>query len=167
MRGTLKFLCALAVAFLVMLAFRALAFTIYTVPGSQFEPTFKAGDCVIVNRWSYGLRTGGSGLFGYDRWCRQQVEKADWVAVNDSMGRILIGQCKAQPSDTVSWQRRTFILPAKANCAHHDYYLIEPVGVVREEQIIGRIMCVVYNHQSGSAIWKGYDASRLLLLPSE
>ena len=31
MRSTLKFFCALAVAFLVMLTFRALVFTIYTV----------------------------------------------------------------------------------------------------------------------------------------
>ena len=160
MRSTLKFLCVLAVAFIAMLAFRALVFTIYTVPGSQFEPTFKAGDRVMVNRWSYGLRTGGSGLFSYDRWCRQPVEKSDWVAIDDSLGRVLIGHCKALPGDTVSWQRRTFILPAKANCAHHDYYLIDPVGVVREEQVIGRIIFVVYNHKPNNS----YGFSRWLQL---
>lgn len=147
MRDALKFLCVLAVAFIVMLAFRSLVFTIYTVPGSQFEPTFKAGDRVMVNRWSYGLRTGGSPLFSYDRWCRQPIEKGDWVAVDDSLGRVLIGKCAGQPGDTVSWQQHTLILPAKANCAHHDYYLIEPVGLVREEQAIGRIMFVIYNPQ--------------------
>ena len=60
MRSTLKFLLALVVAFAAMLTFRALVFTIYTVPDASVEPTFKAGDRVMVNRWSYGLRTNGS-----------------------------------------------------------------------------------------------------------
>lgn len=163
MRSTLKFICALAVAFTTMLLFRALVFTIYTVPGSQLEPQFKTGDRVLVNRWAYGLRTGGGGLFPYGRlWC-QPVNKGDWVAFDDSLGNVLVGCCMALPGDTIRWNERTVIVPAKADCARHDYYFMGVLGLVREEQIIGRVSCVVYNHTPGFAFWHGYDGRRFLL----
>ena len=163
MRSTLKFLLALFVAFVAMLTFRALVFTIYTVPGSTLEPDFKAGDRVMVNRWSYGLRTGGEGLFSYGRLCRQAVEKGDLVAVDDSVGNVLIGRCTSIPGDTVRLEERTVIVPGKISCARHDYYHIDRLGLVREEQIIGRVSLIVYNHAPGHVFWQGYDASRLLL----
>ena len=163
MRSTLKFLLALAIAFVVMLMFRALVFTIYTVPGSSLEPAFKAGDRVMVNRWSYGLRTGGEGLFSYGRLCSQPVVKDDWVAVDDSAGNVVIGLCTGLPGDTICMEGRTLIIPGKANCARHDYYRIEQMGLVREEQIIGRVSLIVYNHAPGKPFWLGYDSRRLLL----
>lgn len=163
MRSTLKFLLALAVAFVVMLTFRALAFTIYTVPGSDLEPRFKAGDRVMVNRWSYGLRTGGSGLFSYGRICRRPVAKGDWVAVSDSAGKVVIARCTALPGDTIRQQGRTFIVPGTFSCARQDYYQVDSVALVREEQIIGRVVLVVYNHKPGCVFWSDYDAERLLL----
>lgn len=163
MRNTLKFFVALVVAFGVMLLFRALVFTIYTVPGSTFEPEFKAGDRVMVNRWSYGLRTGGGGLFSYGRLWRQAIAKGDVVAVDDSLGNVLIGRCIALPGDTTLLERRKVIVPGKMNCARHDYYQIEQLGFVREEQVIGRVAFVVYNHAPGWAFWHGYDSSRIFL----
>ena len=100
MRSMLKFLMALAVALIAMLAFRALVFTIYTVPGSTLEPTFKAGDRVLVNRWSYGLRTGAGGsLFTYGRLCRRPVARGHWLAIENEDGSVLIGQCMALPGE--------------------------------------------------------------------
>ena len=163
MRSTLKFLLALAVAFVVMRAFRALVFTIYTVPGSQLDPAFKAGDRVMVNRWSYGLRTGGEGLFSYGRLCWQAVDKGDYVAVDDTIGNVSIGQCTGLPGDTVKWQGRTLVVPGKDNCAKHDYYMIDRFGLIREEQIIGRVFLIVYNRTPGSFFWNGYDTDRFLL----
>ena len=61
MRSSLKFLMALGIAFVAMLAFRALVMTVCTVDGQGLEPWFQAGDHVVVNRWSYGLRTGEKG----------------------------------------------------------------------------------------------------------
>ena len=162
MLNTLKFLMALAVAFVVMLTFRALVFTIYTVPGTTLEPAFKAGDRVMVNRWSYGLRTGGEGLFSYGRLCRQSLSKGDWIALDDSVGNVLIGRCQALPGDTVRIEERTIIVPGKALCAHHDYYHIDKLGLVPEERIIGRVMFVVYNHNPKQSFWRGYDAGRFL-----
>ena len=164
MKNGLKFLLALAVAFIVMLVFRALVFTIYTVPDSSGDPTFKAGDRVMVNRWSYGLRTGDDELFSYGRLCRQSVNKGDMVAVDDSLGQVMIGRCTALPGDTIRLQQRTFIVPGRdATCAHHDYYFIDRVGLVREAQIIGRVFLVVYNHTPGYVFWMGNDPSRVLL----
>jgi len=162
MRKTLKFVGALMVAFLLMLIFRALVFTIYTVTGSQLEPTLMAGDRVMVNRWSYGLRTGGSALFSYGRLWSQPIARGDLVAVDDSTGNVMIGCCTACPGDTIHWQERTYVVPGRASCAHHDYYQIESIGLVREEQVIGRAVLVVYRHQTDSAWWKGYDRERLL-----
>lgn len=162
MFNTLKFLIALIVAVVVMLIFRALVFTIYTVPGTTLEPVFKAGDRVMVNRWSYGLRTGDDSLFPYGRLCRQKVTKGDWIAVEDSTGHVLLGQCQALPGDTIRLDSRTIIVPGKLTCAHHDYYHIGNFGLVREEQIIGRVAFVVFNHKLNEPLWRGYDASRLL-----
>ena len=165
MRSTLKFIVALAVAFAAMLLFRALVFTIYTVPGSTLEPDFKAGGRVMVNRWSYGLRTAGSPLFPYGRLCRQPVDRGDLIAVDDDEGRVLIGRCTALPGDTVSYDGHdAVIVPGRASCARFDYYDVEPIGLVSEEHIIGRIALVVYNHAAGRPFWQGYDKRRTLLL---
>ena len=63
MANWLKFVIALASAFLLMLAFRALAFTLYTVDGRALAPVFINGDRLIVSRWSYGLRIDGGRLW--------------------------------------------------------------------------------------------------------
>ncbi len=160
----LKFLMALIIAFAVMLIFRALVFTIYTVPNSELEPVFKKGDRVMVNRWSYGLRTHGGGLFPYGRFCHQSVGKGQWIAIDDSSGGVSIRCCTALPGDTVSQQGSMFVVPGKvATCAHYDYYQVDSSMLVREEQIIGRVLFVVYNHTPGYVFWHGNDTSRLLL----
>lgn len=164
MRSTLKFLLVLAISLLVMLAFRALAFTIYSVNGSGLEPAFKAGDRVVVNRWSYGLRTGGGGLFSYGRLCWQSPARGEYIAFEDSEGRMLVGRCTALPGDTVTLAGKgRAIMPSRSNCDRHDCYFIDQVGIVFEEVIIGRVVMVLFNHQSGTPFWRGYDSLRNFL----
>ena len=67
MRSTVRTLVAVAIAAAVLVAFRALVFTLYTIPDNSLAPSLVAGDRVVVNRWSYGLRVGGKGLIGYTR----------------------------------------------------------------------------------------------------
>ena len=165
MRSTLKFLIALAVSLLVMLAFRALFFTVYSVNGTGLEPAFAAGDKVVVNRWSYGLRTGDGKLFSYGRICRQQPAKGDYVAFEDSVGNVLIGRCTALPGDTVTLSGKgRAVMPGKEHCDTHDCYFLDKAGMVTEEQIIGRVIMVLYNHKADAPFWNGYDASRTFLL---
>lgn len=171
MRGTLKFLLALTIAMLVMLAFRALVFTIYTIPGDSLNPVFQAGDRVMVNRWSYGLRTGGAeSIFSYGRLCQQDVEKGDLVAINDSTGNVQICRCKARPGDTLRVKGNPFTIPGVYSCAQQDYYWMESLdgkeaGLVAEEQVMGRAFLIVYHHDDSQPFWKGFDRQRLLLLP--
>lgn len=157
---------ALIVALLIMLVFRALCFTVYSVRGASLAPDFQDGDRVMVNRWSYGLRTGGKGVFSYERLCRQRVERGDYVLLKDAKGRVFIDRCQSLPGDTVSFPviHVQAVMPSRANCALCDYYYFERLGMVTEEWIIGRIVLVLYNHQPGLPFWRGYDRSRLLLL---
>ena len=191
MRSTLKFLLALAIAFLVMLAFRGLVITVYTVDGEGLAPYFVAGDHVVVNRWSYGLRTGEKGgLLDYGRICRQEVHKGDFIAFEDSLGQVLICRCTALPGDTVWNNQRDrsrdcakslanhgpvpLIVPGLVNCADQDYYWVEPIGknnllssrqlgFIPEHRIIGRACLVLYSREPSAPFWKGYRSERLLL----
>ena len=194
MKATVKFIGAIVVALVVMLVFRSLVMTVCTVDGKGLEPVFQEGDRVVVNRWSYGLRTGRRGsLFGYDRICRQPVEKGDFVAFEDSLGQVLICRCAGVPGDTIFNQNNhgdrhhdlrdatitvpvPMIVPGIVNCARQDYYWVESLGknnatdsrqlgFIPEERIIGRACLILYNHDPEAAFWKGYMKDRVLLLP--
>ena len=179
MRSTLKFLLALAVSLLLMMAVRALVFTIYTVDGEGLEPEFLQGDHVMVNRWSYGLRTGGNGrLFPYGRLCHQAIERGDLVAYEDpregANGAVLFGRCRALPGDTVRYQGRTELVPSLKNCDDADYYWIQAIGqhntidsrelgFISEQLIIGRAFLIVFSHDEQQPLWTGYRSKRFLL----
>lgn len=175
MRATLKFILALAVAFVVMLAFRSLVMTVCTIEGNGMSPTFLAGDRVLVNRWSYGLRTGDrGGLFDYGRLCRQPVEKGDFIAFEDSLGQLLICRCAALPGDTVRVSSESVVVPGVAACADQDYYWVEPIGknnqvgsrqlgFIPESNIVGRACLILYSHDSSGPISEGWRGQRFLL----
>lgn len=121
MRNVLKFLAALSAAMLLMLAFRALFFTIYTVEGAALEPTFTAGDRILVNRWSYGLRTGGNRFFSYTRWMGAQPQRDELVAFNlptdtahtVANRAVYLCYCKALPGDTITVGGQRLQLPGR------------------------------------------------------
>lgn len=175
MRGTVKFLGAIATAFLVMLVFRGLVMTVCTIEGDGLAPQFEAGDRVVVNRWSYGLRTGKKGgLFDYGRICRQEVGKGDFIAFEDSLGQVLICQCTAVPGDTVYIKKAPCVVPGLLTCDDQDYYWVRSVsknnpidsrqlGFIPEERIIGRACLVLFNRNPEAPFWKGYRSDRLLL----
>lgn len=183
MKGTMKFLGALAIAFVVMLVFRGLVMTVCTIEGDGLAPQFIEGDRVVVNRWSYGLRTGEKGnLFDYGRLCRQEVKKGDFIAFEDTLGQVLICQCTAVPGDTVyqetgvSSQKTgaVCIVPGLVNCSDQDYYWVRSVsknnpidsrqlGFIPEERIIGRACLVLFSRDPEAPFWKGYRSDRLLL----
>jgi signal peptidase I len=178
MRNLLKFLLTLTVALLLMMAFRALAFTIYSVDGDGLEPEFVKGDRVMVNRWSYGLRTGGNRLFSYGRFCRQPMKRGDIVAYECPTGkghyRVLFGRLCALPGDTVRYNGEVGLVPGLVNCADADYYWVQSLneknptdsrqlGFISEQRIIGRAFLVVYSHATDSSLLSGYRSERFLL----
>ncbi|MBR1484594.1 MAG: hypothetical protein IJ612_02745 [Prevotella sp.] len=179
MRNTLKFLLALVVSLLAMMAFRALVATVYTVDGEGLAPSFVKGDRVLVNRWSYGLRTGSNGgLFSYGRLCRRLPEVGDFIAYEDprdsTQQTVLFGRCRALPGDTVLYEGRPTTVPSLKDCADADYYWVSALGegnptdsrqlgFISERFIIGRAVLIVYNHDDARPFWNGWRHDRLLL----
>ena len=121
MRNSIRFIIAIVAAAIVMLLFRGVAFTIYTVPKTGIRPWLVDGDRVLVNRWSYGLRTGGEKFFPYSRWFRKPVGKGELVAFNyplDTISSVCnrpvhAAFCMAGPGDTVMVNRKPIIPPKK------------------------------------------------------
>lgn len=178
MRSLLKTLLALAIAVVLMFLFRSLVFTLYSVNGDGLEPEFITGDRVVVNRWSYGLRTGGGALFDYGRICRQPIMRGDIVSYEDpsdsTSARVLIGRVVALPNDTIRFHGRSLIVPGKVNCASADFYWIRSIneltpfdsrllGFIDEQRIIGRVFAVVYSHDDEEPLWTGYRKDRWML----
>ena len=144
MKNALKSAMALAATIVLMLAFRALAFTVYTVRGTALEPCFIDGDRVLVNRWSYGLRTGGGTFFRYARWAPSQVERGDLVVFNSpadtaehvAVRRVQAYFCTGVPGDTV----RAFGVRIKVPGKH------EPCRVTGAN---AKLLCMLYNRFEG------------------
>lgn len=177
-KKSLHFLLAFLIAFILMLVVRAVGLTLFTVEGDGLSPQFMAGDRVLVNRWSYGLRVGSDegGLFSYGRLWRQSVERGDLVAFeHPQTDDILICRCKGLPGDTLYINGETIIVPSLVNCAEADFYWMESVGdknpvdsrelgFIAEERIIGRAFMIAYHHRPGNPLWKGWLLDRLFLL---
>lgn len=122
MRGFVKFIAALGVTMLLMLMFRALFFAVFTVPNSSLEPQFIRGDRILVNKCSYGFRTGEDTNFGYSRWFQQDINRGDIAAFNYpidtlrniSSNPVYVGVCSALPGDTVNVNSRfSVVVPGK------------------------------------------------------
>lgn len=172
-RQALSFVLALGLAALGVLAFRAVAFTIYTVDGEQLRPLLHRGDRVMVNRWSYGLRVGGGSLFSVGRIGSRPIERGDIVAFEASLhsaGGVLLCRCRGIPGDTIEGR----VVPGRITCADQDYYWMEPLGpadhtgsrtlgLIREQQIIGRAILIVYNHDDARHLFTGYRPGRVMI----
>ena len=178
MKTAIQFVLALTVAALMVAAFRVFAFTLYTVEGQSLEPELMAGDRILVNRWSYGLRTGGSGLFHYGRVLASPVEHGDIVAF-DSPAKghegVFVCRCKHVAGDTIRTDKGAFLVPGReATCADEDYYWMEALGKggvdsrvfgpVPESSIIGRVVLVVYSMDNARPFFESFRKERTLLL---
>ena len=160
-----------------MFAFRALVMTVCTIEGDGLSPQFVKGDRVVINRWSYGLRTGAKGsLFDYGRICRQDIKKNDFIAFEDPNGQVLICQCAAIPGDTIylGKEQAPCVVPGIETCDEQNYYWVKSIsdnnpidsrllGFISEDRIIGRACLVLFSHDTETPFWKGYRYDRLLL----
>ena len=116
MKNALKFILALTVMLLVMLAVRAWAFTIYQVTTSDLHPEVRKGDRMIVNRLGCTYDKGKYVVFGKKE--------------------AFIGKVLAVPGDTVSISGKDYLLPTRCplcNSNHHRYYM---VSVGKQEMLI-------------------------------
>lgn len=158
----LKNVAVLASAFALMLAVRALVFSVHSVNGDGLAPLYKNGDRVLVNRCSYGLRIEGNGLLPYSRLLRCPVHRGDIVAFsmkNSHSQGIMIARCKAVPGDTINTSKGKIVVPGLKTCAKADYYWLEAInkenpvdsrhlGFIPESSILGEVMTVLYNRKN-------------------
>lgn len=179
MKKTVRFLLVLTVAFLLMLVFRSVGATLYAIEGDGLSPSLIAGDRVLVNRWSYGLRIGGSkSLFNYGRICKQPIAKGDLVAFENPFDsarhEVFICRCVALPGDTLMVDNVKTAVPSLDNCASADFYWLESInpanpvdsrslGFIAEEYIIGRAFLIVFSRDPSAPLWRGWRSDRLLL----
>ncbi len=107
----LKFLKILLFVLAGVLFVRTFAFTSCTIPSSGMENSLYQGERVIVNKWSYGLRTPFTGWFSYHCWLEKPVERGDVVLFNNPMPKnqtqdidrraLYISRCVGIPGDTL------------------------------------------------------------------
>ena len=175
MPNWLKFVIVFASAFVLMLAFRALAFSVYTVEGKGLQPVYIHGDRLLVNKWSYGLRVDGGGVLPYSRMLRKPVNKGDIIVFdipNDTIQGEFIARCKAVPGDSIKLQDRIVVVPGLKDCADADYYWLESLhpknpadsrhlGFISERNIIGRVVTILYSHDDSKNILEGYRQERM------
>ena len=160
---------AIVVATAALFAFRALALTIYNIEGTALEPVFKSGDRIMVNRWSYGLRTGEpNGLFGYGRLCTSMPQHGDIIAFDnpsENVEGLFVGRIRALPGDTIATPQGPFLVPGIVTCATQNFYVVE-MGkdrkqcTIPETSIIGRVILVIYNHDDSKPFHSGFDRKR-------
>lgn len=97
---------------IVVLVFllRTFAFTPYLIPSSGMENSLFEGEGILVNKWSYGLRTPYLSFLPYDRWCEGPIGKEDIVVFNNPAGihqpvidrrEVFISRCIGTPGDTL------------------------------------------------------------------
>lgn len=129
-RHAARFLLALLLATFVMLAVRAFAFTIYTVPDKGWEPDFHQGDRVIVNKLD-----------------RVPVKKHDLIAFTDSAGHVcFVGRVEAVPGNIIrcgeNFYRIPYICCKRCRCPDCKLYEVR-IGhrhiLVHKHQIIGKV----------------------------
>ncbi len=82
--------------------------TLVEVPHSNMQPSFLAGDRLLVDRWRCGLRAPFMAFHGYRRWGRQRPAKGDWVVFNmpvegnrPDTSALCVGRVMGCPGDTV------------------------------------------------------------------
>lgn len=167
---------ALLTALLLMFVFRAWVFTIYTISDATHSSRLMAGDRVVVNRWSYGLRTGGSCFFSYSRLFPSPIGRGDLIAFNipDASHSnlatlpVAVGIVKAIPGDTITIGKRQYAIPTYAkshSCMPPQLLLVEQESdgkqlLIEEKYVVGRVLLVAY-HQQGFF----FDKKRWMLIP--
>ncbi len=110
MKKGIKLLVTCVGALLLVVLFRACAFTTCYIPSTGMENTLLPGDRIVVNKWSYGLRLPLMSLWGYHRWGERSVQREEIVVFNNPADRkertiscrsIFTGRCVGLPGDTL------------------------------------------------------------------
>lgn len=122
-------------AILVAVLFRSCVATSYLIPSTGMENTLYEGECIVVNKWSYGLRLPLMKLWGYHRWAEAPARRADILVFNNpaslsqpviSRREVFIGSCLGTPGDTLLVDSLFAVLPAEQNAPDQKFLYAYP-----------------------------------------
>ncbi len=122
MKKSLKWTAIVVGAMIVAGLLRGFAVTSCLIPSEGMENSLLEGDRILVNKWSYGLRTPLMQWFGYQRWNSTRAKKGD-IAIFNNPGEtsqpvidcreVFISRCAGAPGDTL-WVDSLFTqIPSK------------------------------------------------------
>jgi signal peptidase I len=107
----MKYIRAILFGLFIVLLLKTAVVSSYYIPYSGMENSLYEGDCVLVNKWSYGLRLPFVSWFGYHRIGTKRVEANDIVVYNQpshfssvhdlTKSPIFISRCVGIPGDTL------------------------------------------------------------------
>ena len=108
-RKWISILTLVGVVFFVLLL-RTFICSSYSIPSEGMENNLLPGDRILVNKWSYGLRSPLLSIFPYHRWKTHPAKKEDFVVFNNpgntqkkalDQKEIFINRCTGIPGDTI------------------------------------------------------------------
>ncbi len=122
---------------------RGFAVTSCFIPSEGMQNSLLQGDRILVNKWSYGLRTPLIRWFGYHRWYSSPVHKGDLVIFNNPADmkepvidcrEVFISRCAGSPGDTL-WIDSLFSLIPSDNILNPDRKQLYSYPHERERQL--------------------------------
>lgn len=122
-RKEIKNICfwikAFAVAIGLVLLLQLFAFNSCLIPSTGMENSLFQGDRIIINKWSYGLRTPFLSFFSYNRIAERNLQRNDIVVFNNpnpasqhtsiDKREVFISRCAGIPGDTLMLNARLSI----------------------------------------------------------
>lgn len=111
----MKYIRTILLGLLIMLLLKTGVVSSFHIPFSGMENSLYEGDRVLVNKWSYGLRTPFISWLGYHRITPKKVKKNDIVVYNNPSFKqsqknftaqgVFISRCVGTPGDTLFLQK--------------------------------------------------------------
>lgn len=130
-----KIAIAMVGVVLVVVLLRGCVTTSYLIPSSGMENSLYRGECILVNKWSYGLRLPFMKLWGYHRWADSPVQKEDILVFNNPANlsepvidrrEVFISRCIGTPGDTLADRFAFFSDSFRKECTRPEVPLFLP-----------------------------------------
>lgn len=158
MKGRIKWILSLAGIILLVLLFRGYAMTSYFIPSSGMENSLYDGECILVNKWSYGLRLPLMKFCGYHRLRETPVQREDIIVFNnpadlarsviDQKG-VFISRCIGLPGDTLLIDSLYSVVSSEKNSPDQKFLYAYPKSHEQQLDILLAHLSILNNKLLG------------------
>ena len=153
-----KMAIAMVGVVLVVVLLRGCVTTSYLIPSSGMENSLYRGECILVNKWSYGLRLPFMKLWGYHRWADSPVQKEDILVFNNPANlsepvidrrEVFISRCIGTPGDTLLIDSLFSVIPSEKNAPDQKFLYSYPRQRERQLDSLLSILSIAPNKLLG------------------